>query len=850
MYFKKIIPLILISASASAFAERSQTTINDGWFFRLPSDASWQMVNIPHTYNADAYQTPNYYRGKAFYQKSLNIDTIYPDKRYFLKFDAASKAARVKVNGNEAGEHSGGYSAFTFDVTDFIKPGANEIEVEVDNGREDIAPISADFTFWGGLYRDAWLLTTGLQHFDITTLGAPGVYISTKDVSRDKATVSVVANIKNDAAQTTKLIIESRLYAPDGREINAVKREVKAVGSETSKMNIDFPAITKPELWSPENPALYTVKTSIYDANGKVLDNNTTRIGLRWFSVDPDKGFFLNGEHLKLRGVNRHQDEWPVGVALNDEAHRRDMKLIKDFGANFVRLAHYPQDDAVLDACDELGLLVWEEIPVVNVVPDTPGFSENCQQNLREMICQHYNHPSVVAWGYMNEILLRAPGKNTPEWLPCVDRTIELEKTLEKIAKDEDPSRLTVTAFHHSNDYIRLGMDMADITGWNLYQGWYGNQLDGFQEKCISEHTMLPDKPIFVSEWGAGSDRRIHSTTPRQFDFSTEYQHKFIEHYLPFIEETPWIVGGAYWNFIDFNVAERQESMQFVNNKGLFYNNRQPKDVAYYFKATWTDEPVIRIASRDHDVRMASADGVQNVKIYSNMPSVELFIDGKSVGTKDIENFTCTFTVPMAAGEHNLQATGNNNGVSASDVMQISVKPRPILENGDELAVNLGNTCEFTSDVTGLTWLADQSYTQGSYGHDGGNERSSTSSIDGTVDDPLFQCWREGDFSYIFDAAPGTYELEVLSADTSKPKAQLANLLDKAEVKTDNQACFRIVVNGQEIEDSYVPAENERFCVANRKRYVIDNKSNNIIIDFIPVKTRAIVAALKLRKLN
>ena len=285
---------------------------------------------------------------------------------------------------------------------------------------------------------------------------------------------------------------------------------------------------------------------------------------------------------------------------------------MKELGCNFVRISHYPQDDAVLELCDELGLLAWEEIPIINIVPDTPGYADNCELNLREMIRQHYNHPSVIAWGYMNEILLTVPAPNKPEWPACRERTIALAQRLEKALKEEDAARASVMAFNMTNLYHEMGLDLVDVVGWNLYHGWYVDRLEDFNAWCEDQHTRYPQLPMIISEWGAGSDRRLHTTNGHAFDFSIEYQQTYVEHYLPYIEEKEWISGCAYWNFIDFNVAARQESMPRVNNKGLFYNDRTPKDVAYYFKAMWREDiPVLHIASRDWPVRTGVPGGLQ-----------------------------------------------------------------------------------------------------------------------------------------------------------------------------------------------------------------------------------------------
>ena len=627
--FKRcLLAIVVMFVVTSLQAQREMKTINDNWEFRKSIDESWESVNLPHTFNIDAYQQRNYYQGKGFYRRTLVLPEIVAERRYYMKIDAASKAANIRVNGKEVGSHVGGYTACIVDITEYIRK-ENLIEITVDNGRKDITPISADFTFWGGIYRDVWLISTPKQHFNMSNMGSDGIFISTPVVNEKRGVLKVKCEVTNDSHESSILEVRSAIYSPQGKLLQTIKQKQKLKSGETYIFENTSGAIESPDLWSPETPSLYLVKTTLVDPkSGKLLDEKNHKVGFRWFTFDGSKGFFLNGKSYKLRGLNRHQDQAPAGVALDDEAHRRDIFLMKELGCNFIRISHFPQDDAILEMCDELGLLAWEEIPIINIVPNTPGYDDNCEYNLREMIRQHYNHSSVITWGYMNEILLTAPSIGKPEWLACKERTVNLAQRLEAVLKEEDPGRASVMAFNMTNLYNEIGLNLVDVVGWNLYHGWYVDKLKDFNAWCEDQHRRYPDQPMIISEWGAGSDKRLHSTQGRAFDFSIEYQQTYIEHYLPFIENTEWISGCAYWNFIDFNVAARQESMPRVNNKGLAYNNRIWKDVAYYFKAMWRkDIPVIRIASRDWEMRTGEINKPQSIKIYSNMPEVELFIN-------------------------------------------------------------------------------------------------------------------------------------------------------------------------------------------------------------------------------
>lgn len=850
--FKRcLLAIVVMFVVTSLQAQREMKTINDNWEFRKSIDESWESVNLPHTFNIDAYQQRNYYQGKGFYRRTLVLPEIVAERRYYMKIDAASKAANIRVNGKEVGSHVGGYTACIVDITEYIRK-ENLIEITVDNGRKDITPISADFTFWGGIYRDVWLISTPKQHFNMSNMGSDGIFISTPVVNEKRGVLKVKCEVTNDSHESSILEVRSAIYSPQGKLLQTIKQKQKLKSGETYIFENTSGAIESPDLWSPETPSLYWVKTTLVDPkSGKLLDEKNHKVGFRWFTFDGSKGFFLNGKSYKLRGLNRHQDQAPAGVALDDEAHRRDIFLMKELGCNFIRISHFPQDDAILEMCDELGLLAWEEIPIINIVPNTPGYDDNCEYNLREMIRQHYNHSSVITWGYMNEILLTAPSIGKPEWLACKERTVNLAQRLEAVLKEEDPGRASVMAFNMTNLYNEIGLNLVDVVGWNLYHGWYVDKLKDFNAWCEDQHRRYPDQPMIISEWGAGSDKRLHSTQGRAFDFSIEYQQTYIEHYLPFIENTEWISGCAYWNFIDFNVAARQESMPRVNNKGLAYNNRIWKDVAYYFKAMWRkDIPVIRIASRDWEMRTGEINKPQSIKIYSNMPEVELFINGQSIGCQKIANCHTVFNVILPEGISVLMAQGIKNGKTVQDAMTIQFKSLPNIAEGDELAINVGSNCYFTSDISNLTWLPDQPYTAGGWGYIGGKAHSTTSEIYNTLDGPIYQTWREGNWSYKIDAPIGEYEIELLIADVTKPAAQLANLLNKnKEEKHSGETRFHISICGKQVETNFSPIDGGKHRTAFKRRYIIRNEHDHIVISAGAVKGEPFLAGIKVRKL-
>lgn len=813
-------------------------------------------MKLPHTYNEDAYSTRDYYRGKGEYRLNLRLPDKDAWRRYFLKFDAANKAASVQVNGKHVADHAGGYSAFCNDVTSLLNPGDNEVRVVVDNSRIDVPPLSADYTFWGGLYRDAWLIDTPLVHFDLCDNATSGVYATAQDVSEEKGCVKVKSRIVNDTHNVADAVLKLTLKDGVGKDCQTKELKLKLKPGTTKVVETIMPYLEHPKLWSPDSPNLYTLTACIIDRrSGETIEETDVPVGFRWFSFQGKDGFKLNGKPLKLRGVNRHQDEAPLGWALDDDAHRRDMRLLKDLGCNFVRLAHYQQDDAVLDECDRLGLIVWEEIPVVNMVPDSERFDDNSETSLVEMVRQHYNHPSVMMWGYMNEILLKAPSDNSPEWASARKRILNLASRLEKKLKEEDPTRSSVMAFHGSDRYNEVGLGITDVQGWNLYQGWYGGDLTGFERYLEDQRDRFPERSLIVSEWGAGSDRRLHSAEPVPFDFSMEYQQEYIEHYLPYIERNDYISGAAYWNFIDFNVAERQESMPRVNNKGLFYNDRTPKDVAYYFKSMWREDmPVVHIAVRDRDEIVAEADAEIPIKVYSNCEDVELFVDGVSQGVRPTENCNVVFEVRLTPGVSSLTAVGKRKGETAVDVAHVKSSLTPDLNAGERLLINIGSNCDYTAPLSGMTWLADREYTPGGWGYVGGKTRSTISEIFNTSDDPLFQAMSEDIDEYRIDAPAGKYEIELLFTDINKAGDNSPYLLGRDSEGTDdkpdaNAMRMDVEINNKIVDKDFTPSEVAGFQNAIRRKYMISTDSDGIVVRLVPKSGRSLLSGITLRKL-
>lgn len=871
MRINRIISSIFLATfvEAGAFAQTAVQTLNDGWTFSA-DNGHWQAVALPHTWNTDAYTTSQYLQGKCSYKRTLRLPLNTANKqtnlRYFLKLEAASKTSTIYINGKEVGQHRGGYTASVFDLTPYLSTTKNsktaDLLITVDNADQQVAPISADFTFMGGIYRNVQLITTQPQHFSMTEDGADGVFVSTTHVSADKASVNVKSRLRNDEAKPKDCIVENTLYAPDGKVVATVKKRIRLGANQTVNALVAFPQVKNPVLWSPEQPNLYRVKTVLLDAEkhrdsqlsatSTVLDSQEHYVGMRWCEFDAEKGFFLNGKPYKLNGMCRHQDQRPYGVALDGDMHRKDLRMLKDMGCNFIRLAHYPQAEAVLEMCDKLGILVWEEIPVVNYVPDDAAFADNACQQLREMIRQHYNHSSVILWGYMNEILLKARNEfpKQADFDKELERINALAARLEKIVHEEDATRHSTMALHGSNDYNKYHIaDHSQVLGWNLYQGWYGGNMTGFERYLADQHQHHPDHPVIVSEWGAGSDLRLHSDKGVPFDFSCEYQQRYIEHYLPVISNTPYILGGTYWNFIDFSSASRGESMPHINNKGVVTPERQKKDVFYYFKAAWRqDEPVLHIATRDWQER-EMVERRQQVKVYTNAHEVELWQNGKSLGKQPVNNHFALFDVDWQEGDNRLEAKADG----ATDHTVVSYRQVPTdAKQISELAVNVGSHCYFQSAKTGVTWVADRAYTEGSWGYIGGKAGSTQAEIKCTDDGPLYQTMLNGIEGYRFDVPQGRYELELLFTDTHQKQAQSIYLLgkdkDQADVET-RKGGFDIEVNGKLVETDFVPGAEAGYFTALRRCYLVEAGKEGLQVKFVSKDGKAFLSGIKIRRI-
>ncbi len=540
-------------------------------------EAQWEKIALPHTWNAkDTLETRDYRRGLGWYRKHLAItpEFLAKDLRHFVRFGAANAQAQVFLNGRLIGEHVGGYSAFTVELTGLLREGDNVLEVRVDNRPIPTLNPTSDglFNLYGGLYRSVEFLHAPRIGFARAKQGGPGVRVWSQNVSADSADLHVEA-LMDDASESQSprdYTVQAQLADADGQVVSQISVPARAA------LHLTLPPVAHPQLWSPEHPTLYTLTLRLMK-DGAEADRVSVHHGFRFFRFTADHGFFLNGAPYKLHGVNRHQDFKGMGNALHPEQHAKDLRLMKELGVNWLRLAHYQQDDYVLQLCDQLGILVWEEIPFVRGNSALPEYEQSTQSMLHDMIAQHFNHPAIILWGMGNEIYYGKGADGRASQFGLISR---LNDTIHQ----EDPVRKSVIVNGDANNASNLKiMGIPDVIGYNVYKGWYGGRIEELTARLEQLHHMNPDKPMFLSEFGAGAKFGKHSDHPKAWDMSEEYQAYFLKEHLRQLDANPWICGYNWWNFADFGWAASSNPKLF-NNKGLVSFDRQPKASFYLLR--------------------------------------------------------------------------------------------------------------------------------------------------------------------------------------------------------------------------------------------------------------------------
>ena len=579
---------------------RKEQLINENWLFRY-HDGTETAIHIPHTWNAQDGQDGgnDYWRGTCIYEKTFLMPQFGTEERVYLQFNGVNASAKVILNGAVVMTHDGGYSTFRGDITENLKP-ENHLVVEVDNSKNDrVYPQKADFTFYGGIYRDVKLITVNQKHFDLDYFGGPGI--------------AVQANVEGkDAHVWVRTWVNCEGYVSIA--LKDAQGTVVATGSGSDTV-ILIPSV---HLWNGiEDPYLYTCEATLF-VDGEAVDVISTRFGARYYHVDPRKGFFLNGRSYPLRGVCRHQDWKGIGNALGKEHHDTDMTIIRELGATTLRCPHYQHDQYWYDLCDEAGLIVWAEIPYIS--EHMPNGRSNTISQMTELVIQNYNHPSICVWGLSNEITISTKDKKD---------MMDNHRVLNDLVHELDPSRPTTLACYSvCGPFNPVAHRVSDLVSWNLYLGWYvpGMFLNEWWVDFF--HRIYPDRSLGYSEYGCECMPHLHTDHPRRLDQSEEYQCKYHEHMLRFFDKRPFMWATHLWNTFDFAAdARNQGGEPGMNHKGLVtFDRKIKKDAFYLYKAWWSSEPFVYIAGRRFVDR---PNAKSTVTVYSNQPEVTLYINGK-----------------------------------------------------------------------------------------------------------------------------------------------------------------------------------------------------------------------------
>ncbi|MFK7934504.1 MAG: DUF4861 family protein, partial [Saprospiraceae bacterium] len=675
------------------YLEDNTTNIND-----LQTANNWGSIDLPHTWNQwDAVDmNPGYRRDASWYQKELQI-ADYDNAQYLLYFEGANITSHIYVNGKLAGQHVGGYVGFEIDITDHVKKGeTNTISVRVDNSynRDVIPSQKADFFIYGGLTRDVWLKI-------LPQVNLKSVQISTPDVSKNSAATTVSIQIHNADLLDQNYTISSKIIDPATKQTIAEQS-----GRVTQKTNLVFPTISNPKLWSPATPNLYTVVTEL-KKDGKTIDQVTETIGYRWFKFEPNGAFYLNGERLLLRGTHRHEEHAGYGAAMPNKLHRQDVEMMKEMGVNFVRLGHYPQDPEIYRACDELGLIVWDELPWCRGGMGEAVWQANTERLLREQIQQNYNYTSILFWSLGNEIYWLPDFKNGDD----ESRMNAYLTKLNDIAHELDPHRQTAIRKYYA------GADLVDVFSPSIWSGWYAGVYTNYEPTLTKNQKKY--KQFLHMEYGGSSHVGRHTETPitgtgmvkeddwaevsnqvgisniaKEGDWTENYIVDLFDWHLGVSETQPDFAGNAQWAFKDFGTPLRPENaIPYMNQKGLVDRSGKPKDAYYVYKSYWGSEPFTYIESHTWTERRGPQGKARNVSIFSNCTQVELFHNGKSLGTKTREmgKFPAcglNWDVQFIQGKNQLEARGLKNGeVITTDEMTVNYDYEQA-DKADRVALN------------------------------------------------------------------------------------------------------------------------------------------------------------------
>jgi beta-galactosidase len=867
------------SAPEGDIDPRSVTLLSDGWRFDFGEhagaeqpgfdDANWAEITVPHSWNRVGYylrpasatanrpETVNKAQGIGWYRLAFQADPMSRDKHIWLEFDAASRIASIWLNGQFLGEHKGGYSRFRLDATKALKPGAaNILAVRVDNSKPapgsstaDILPLTGDFFVPGGLYRPVRMVSTHNVHFDMMDHGSSGIRATTRSIDAEGAIIDVEAALRSETGQTRGLRLETRLLDVDGR---VAAQQVTSLSFTSGRAGVGATLhVPAAHLWQGiDDPYLYRLSTRVLDSRGRVLDSIDQSFGIRRMQFDAKQGFLLNGKPYRLRGVGYHQDREDKGWAITPVDVEQDVATMREMGVNSIRLTHYQHGQPIHDLADRYGLILWDEIPLVSAwtwgeaKEATPDLKANASQQLTELIRQNENHASVASWGIANEVDF---GNSLPAFLTSFKGAppdpLSLLKEMNGAAKALDPSRPTALATCCEGRLFAPGVEVpvtapeADLGGANRYFGWYYGKPEEIGPSLDALHAQRPDQPLAVTEYGAGGATTIHTDNvlggpvdSRGRIQPEEYESYVHEHNWAQLSDRKYLWATWLWVGFDFASTVRSEGdAQDINTKGLIsFDHKLRKDAYYFYKANWSTEPTVYITGRRYVDRAYS---VTDVRVYSNAPSTEIFLNGKSLGRlSSCQQHVCIWKdVRLAAGTNALVAKGIIDGAAVEDRVEWR------LSNEVARGVRIDSGALVAAKSASGVFGSDNFFDGGATGSivepaDYGRPAKPVS-IAGTSDSAVAATYREGNFHYHIPLENGRYRVKltfVKPSEAGKPHhfSVLAN--------------DDIVIDGLNLGKASPSAK-----AAVERSFPVTIKNGKLDLHFRPIVGDAIVSAIE-----
>ena len=853
--------------------------LSTGWRFRQASglagveaaqfdDSDWSQVTVPHTWNRlgneGTQRSPqsNTVQGTGWYRLRFKAPPAAHGSRYFLQFDAVGTIADVWLNGHYLGKHEGAFARFRFDASAAINPtGDNLLAVRADNSRpqpgattQNVIPLSGDFFMFGGIYRSAALIVTQPVHLDLLDFGGPGVYERALTIQPGAATVQVTSRVVNNESSPQRLRIETAISDADGKVVASSMDPTGPVAPGAVSVLQTNLNVANPRLWQGrQDPYLYRTVVTLRSMQGTVLDRVTQPLGLRTLRFDPNKGFFLNGEHQFLKGVCLHQDRPVEGWAVSDEDQEEDFALLADLGANAVRMAHYQHDQRSYEVADAAGIVVWAEIPLVNAVSydgsaANAALAANARQQLLELIQQNRNHPAVALWSIANEVDLLATIRSGPS------KPGSLLRSLNALAKSQDPDRPTTFADCCEVALPAVGaptgagvpvgagppsvavrepiVGIADTVGYNRYFGWYTGHFGDFGPMLDQAHERHPLLPLSVSEYGAGAALTQHSDDPTGGPINPhgrphpeEMQNLYHEMSWDVLRQRPYLWGVFIWNLLDFASDSRKEGdLTDINEKGLIsYDRKIRKDAFYFYRANWNPQPTLHLVGRRYVDRPYA---VLDVKAYSNATRANLTVNGSDQGATACSGGICIWhAIHLQPGSNELRATADIAGTAVSDSLQWTFAGTPSV-----VRIKAG-------DLSGYVASDQQRYGSDMYfagGAGKGINRPDTPDDkrnEVAASDPrLYDSFREGEFSYRVPVPAGHYQVTL---KFEEPGAAAG------------ERVFDVLVNGKVVLKHFdIAAAAGGKLRAVDKSFKAKAQDGALLIEFKPVKGQALVAAV------